>query len=254
MRLSGKIALVTGGASGMGAATAARFAREGAGVAIVDRDATGVHAVAAGLDGVLPIVADVGTSAEVNAAFASAVERLGPIDVVVHAAGIDDTQTKAAAAAAASRGEPLNVTAEMTDEQWRDHLRVNLDGTFYVVRAALQGMLPRGAGSIVAVSSIGGITGCFMVNYSAAKGGVLAFVRAVAQEVWSRGIRVNAIAPGLIDTPMMRRNPLITAPPANVGRWGSADEVASTALFLASDESSFVTGETIIVCGGLLTI
>src|SRR5262245_31393888 len=131
MRLSGRIALITGGASGMGAATAAVFAREGAAVALVDRDVDGLAAVARDIPGAVPLIADVGSSAEVNAAFAAAGDRLGAIDILVHAAGIDDRQTKADAAAAAASGQPLNVTATMSDEQWHDHLRVNLDGTFF---------------------------------------------------------------------------------------------------------------------------
>jgi 3-oxoacyl-[acyl-carrier protein] reductase len=252
MRLTGKSALVTGGAGGMGAAIATRFGQEGAAVAVVDLDLDGAGAVAAGLERAVALRADVGRSADVDAAFADATSALGPIDIVVHAAGLDDRRTKAQLAE--SGGGPLNVTMNMSDEQWHDQIRVNLDGTFYVVRAALRGMVPRHQGSIVTIASIGGITGCFMVNYCAAKGGVLAFTRSVAQEVWSQGIRVNALAPGQIDTPMLRRNPQATAPPPLVGRFGQPAEVASAALFLATDESSFITGETIIVSGPLLTI
>lgn len=178
MRLNGKAALVTGAASGMGAATAALFGREGARVALLDRDQQALRTVAGEISGSVPLLADIGDSAAVTAAFTEAVRQLGQLDIVVHAAGIDNRKTKDEIAA--SDGKPLDITAEMSDEQWHDHLRVNLDGAFYVVRAALRVMLPRGSGSIITIASIGGITGCFMPNYSAAKGGVLAFTRAVA--------------------------------------------------------------------------
>ncbi len=221
MRLNGKTALVTGGAGGMGAAIAARFGEEGAAVAVVDLDLAGASTVAAGLERGLALQADIGSSPDVDAAFAAATSALGPIDVVVHAAGLDDRRTKQQLAE--PREGPLNVTLNMSDEQWHDQIRVNLDGTFYVVRAALRGMIPRRQGSIVTIASIGGITGCFMVNYCAAKGGVLALTRSVAQEVWSQGIRVNALAPGQIDTPMLRRNPQATSPSPVVGRFRAAD-------------------------------
>jgi 3-oxoacyl-[acyl-carrier protein] reductase len=252
MRLAGKVALVTGAGSGMGAATARLFGAEGARVALVDLDHEAARSVAAGVAGALALKADVGSSAEVDAAFAAAADALGPIDVLVHAAGIDDRKTKAEVAAGA--GSPRSFTMEMSDEQWHDQIRVNLDGTFYVVRAALRGMVPRRQGSIVTISSIGGMTGCFMVNYCAATGGVQAFTRSVAQEVWHLGIRVNSIAPGSIDTPMLRRNPLVAASPPPAGRFGRPEEVATTALFLATDDSSYITGETIVVAGSLLTI
>jgi NAD(P)-dependent dehydrogenase (short-subunit alcohol dehydrogenase family) len=251
MRLAGKVALVTGAASGMGAAVATRFGSEGAAVALIDRDLEPATAVAGGIERGMALCADIGSSAEVDLAFEKTVETFGQIDLVVHAAGIDDREIKADLAAA---GGAADITMRMSDEQWHEQIRVNLDGTFYVVRAALRAMVPRQQGSIVTISSIGGITGSFMVNYGAAKGGVLAFTRSVAQEVWRHGIRVNSIAPGYIDTPMLRRNPLAKSPPALAGRFGRPEEVASAALFLASDESSYITGATLIVAGPVLTI
>jgi 3-oxoacyl-[acyl-carrier protein] reductase len=252
MRLGGKVALVTGAGSGMGAAIARLFGAEGARVALVDLDDEAARSAAVGIEGSISLHADVASSSDVDAAFEAAAETLGPIDVVVHAAGLDDRKTKAEVATGS--GAPRSFTMEMSDEQWHQSIRVNLDGTFFVVRAALRGMVPRRSGSIVTVSSIGGITGCFMVNYCAAKGGVLAFTRSVAREVWDMGIRVNSIAPGSIDTPMLRRNPLVAASPPPGGRFGRPEEVATTALFLATDDSSYITGETIVVSGPLLTI
>ena len=236
----------------MGAAIARRFAREGAAVAIVDLNLAAARATATDLPNGIALGADIGDSSAVDGAFSEAIATLGPIDVVAHAAGVDDLKTKGELAAGPPG--PTNFTMQMSDEQWHAQIRVNLDGTFYVVRAALRSMVPRRQGSIVTISSVGGITGCFMVNYSAAKGGVLAFTRAVAQEAWVHGVRVNTIAPGYIDTPMLQRNPLVTAPPALAGRFGRPEEVASAALFLATDEASFVTGETLIVSGPMLTI
>jgi len=252
MRLDGKVALITGAGSGMGAAIARRFGAEGASVAAVDLNVEAARATSAELRHSVALRADVGESAQVDEAFSRAVATLGPIDIVVHAAGVDDLKTKAEIAARPPG--PTTFAMDMSDLQWHDQIRVNLDGTFYVVRASLRGMVPRRAGSIVTISSVGGITGCFMVNYSAAKGGVIAFTRAVAQEAWAHGIRVNTIAPGFIDTPMLQRNPLVTAPPALAGRYGRPEEVASAALFLVTDDSSFVTGETLIVSGPMLTI
>ena len=252
MRLERQVAVVTGGGSGMGAAIARRFAEEGAAVAVVDISAAAAEKVAGDLPGAVALPADVASSAEVDAAFAEAVDLLGEVDVVVHAAGVDDLETKAQLMA--GDGGPTTFAMSMTDEQWHRQIQVNLDGTFYVVRASLRSMIPRRRGAIVTISSVGGITGCFMVNYSAAKGGVLAFTRAVAQEAWAHGVRVNTIAPGYIDTPMLQRNPLVTAPPALAGRYGRPEEVASAALFLVTEESGFVTGETLIVSGPMLTI
>jgi 3-oxoacyl-[acyl-carrier protein] reductase len=252
MRLDGRVVLVTGAGSGMGAAISKLFGREGASVALLDLNLDAARREAAEVERSVAVGADVGDSAAVDRAFAGAAEALGPIDIVVHAAGVDDMRTKTDLATRPPG--PTTFAMDMPDDQWHEQIRVNLDGTFFVVRAALRSMVPRRRGSIVTIASVGGITGCFMVNYSAAKGGVLAFTRAVAQEAWAHGVRINAIAPGYIDTPMLSRNPLVTAPPALAGRYGRPDEVASAALFLATDDSSFVTGETLIVSGPMLTI
>jgi NAD(P)-dependent dehydrogenase (short-subunit alcohol dehydrogenase family) len=254
MRLEGKVAVVTGGASGMGKATALLFAREGAKVAVFDVDESGLEAMRSELPEGLMLNVDVSDSKAVDAGFEQVKSTLGPVDVVFNPAALDDTKVKADVAKAMASGQPTNITMEMTDEQWRRTISVNLDGTFYVTRAALRQMIPRESGSIITVSSTGGLIGGPPVNYCAAKGGVLGFTRAVAKEVWSRNIRVNSIAPGPIDTPMMRRNPRMSSPPPGLGRFGKPEEIATTALFLATDDSSFITGETIIVSGPLLTI
>ena len=253
MRLEGKVAFVTGGGSGMGSATAQLFAAEGARVFIADIDEQAAISMATMCQNATAIALDITDSGAVDAAFTAVSADAGRIDVVVHAAGRDDMELKRLFAAAAP-SEDVLVTPTMTDEQWHQQIAVNLDGTFYVVRAAIREMLPRRAGSIITVSSIGGLVGSAFPNYSAAKGGVLSFTRSVAQEVWKYGIRVNSIAPGHVDTPMLQRNPLAQVPPAVSGRFGKPSEIATVALFLASEDSSFITGETIIASGPVLTM
>jgi 3-oxoacyl-[acyl-carrier protein] reductase len=249
-RLAQKTVVITGAGSGMGAATARLFAKEGAKVIVVDIDRTGAEAIAAEIAEGIALVADVSVSAQVDGIFAAVERDVGAIDVVVHAAGIDDTKTKRDIEAGV---EQSRIVADMSDEQWQRLIRVNLDGSFHVLRAALRLMVPRRAGSIVMVASIGGIHGSMMVNYSASKGGVLAMMRSTAKQVWSSGIRVNAIAPGQIDTPMLSRTPKANVAARAVAP-GKPEDVASTALFLATDDSRHISGETIIVAGPTLTI
>jgi 3-oxoacyl-[acyl-carrier protein] reductase len=150
----------------------------------------------------------------------------------------------------------LDVTERMSDEAWHRMIGVHLNGTFFCTREALRLMSPRNRGVIVNLSSVAALMGLETVpHYSAAKGGILAFTRAVAREVGSRGIRVNAICPGYIDTPMtapmselVRRAVLSRTP---LGRWGLPEEIAATAAFLASDDAAFITGQWISPNGGL---
>ncbi len=254
-RLSGKVATVTGGASGIGEAAARAFSTEGARVALIDLDEENLRRVAGDLGDCFAITTDVSLSAQVESAFDSVVERLGVPDVVVHAAGISDMAAREKRAERLARGEELNITIEMTDEQWRRVMAVDLDATFYVVRAALRRMIPAGKGSIVTLSSRSGIEGApGQPNYAAAKAGVLGLTRAVAREIAGQGVRINAIAPGPIDTPMSRAVAHMPETRAAMGRWGRPEEVAAAALFLASDESSYITGTTLVVAGGYLTV
>jgi len=150
----------------------------------------------------------------------------------------------------------LDITQNLSDESWHRMLAVHVDGTFFCTREALRLMSPKNRGVIVNISSVAALTGLEIVpHYSAAKGGILAFTRAVAREVGSRGIRVNAICPGYIDTPMtapmsdlVRKAVLARTP---LGRWGEPEEIAATAAFLASDDASFITGQWISPNGGL---
>lgn len=255
---AGSIALVTGGASGIGAAVCRTFAVGGARVVVVDLNGSGAKHVAAQLSGAVGIAADVADSSQIDAAFDQVVRELGPIDIVAHAAGVDDPEAKQAIARAAALGERLDVTRHLTNEAWRRMHAVNLDGTFHVVRAALRFMVPRRAGSIVLVGSDGGIDGVAgYAHYAASKGGVHAFGRSVAKEAIVHGVRVNSVAPGPVDTPMSGRTPsemTRARPLAPIGRLASPEEVAAAIAFLASDRASYVVGETLVVAGGRLTL
>ena len=228
---SGRVALVTGGASGIGAAVARRLAAGGAEVAILDREEA---------DGFRTLGADLSSSAEVNAAVVQVEDELGRIDIVVNSGGIP--------------GESLR-TVDVTDEEWNRVLAVNASGSFYVCRAVLPGMIERGYGRIVLVASIAGKEGNPMAAaYSASKAAVIALAKAIGKDVAGTGVLVNAIAPAVIETPilnglsqhhidyMVERIPL--------GRMGTAEEVANLVAFLASEDLSFSTGATYDISGG----
>ena len=275
MRLQDRIALVTGGGSGIGRAIALRFAEEGARVVVNDvtteRAQATVAAIAARAEGPRghAIGADVADSGQVRRMFAEVDRELSGLDILVNNAGIAETaagdRERISAKAEARVGELMSgqpvtthwdVTQDMSDEAWHRMIGVHLDGTFFCTREALRLMARRNRGAIINMSSVAALMGLDATpHYSAAKGGILAFTRAVAQDVASRGIRVNAICPGYIDTPMTApASPLmkaVTLGRTPLGRFGEADEVARTALFLASDDSSFYTGQWLSPNGGL---
>ena len=272
MKLKDRIALVTGGGSGLGRAIALLFAEEGAHVVVNELHLeTAQQTVAAlkGPGGGRAIQADVADSAQVKAMFATIERELGTLDILVNNAGIafgpgdDRAEVNRKSEAlimellSGQGGQThLDVTQNLSDESWRRMLAVHLDGTFYCTREALRLMSKKNRGAIVNLSSVAALTGLEVVpHYSAAKGAILAFTRAVARDVASRGIRVNAICPGYIDTPMTERmSPLIrTAVIARtpLRRTGEPHEVAATALFLVSDDSSFFTGQWLSPNGGL---
>ena len=245
MRLEGRIALVTGGTGGIGAATCSRLAAEGARVAVADLDLDQARGLAADIDG-LGVELDVRSTESARAAVAAAESELGPLDVLVNNAGIADD----------------DFFVRSTEDQWDRLIAVNVRGVLAVTHAALPGMQDRGSGSIVNLASEAGRVGSQMGTvYSATKGAVISFTKALAKETARRGVRVNAVAPGPIDTPMMRQAEQL----GEVGerfvqgminstamrRAGQPDEVAATIAYLASDDASFVTGETIGVSGGL---
>ena len=272
MKLKDRIALVTGGGSGLGRAISLLFAEEGAHVIVNElRPETAEQTVSSmkGPAGGRAIQADVADSAQVKAMFATIERELGTLDILVNNAGIafgpgDDraevNRKSEALIMELLSGQGghthLDVTQNLSDESWRRMLAVHLDGTFYCTREALRLMSKKNRGAIVNLSSVAALTGLEVVpHYSAAKGAILAFTRAVARDVASRGIRVNAICPGYIDTPMTERmSPLIrTAVIARtpLRRTGEPHEVAATALFLVSDDSSFFTGQWLSPNGGL---
>ena len=270
MKLKDRIALITGAGSGIGRAIARRFAEEGCRVIANDVNLEAARQTAADLGGTVhrALQADVADSAQVRAMFAEVERELGSLDILVNNAGIagsgENRNTLQAKGEARLRemlsGQPIqthwDITESMTDEAWHRMIGVHLNGTFFCTREALRLMSQRNRGVIVNLSSVAALAGLDAVpHYSAAKAGILGFTRAVAREVASRGIRVNAICPGFIDTPMtepmsplMRAAALARTP---LGRSGEPSEVAATALFLASDESAFYTGQWLSPNGGL---
>jgi len=272
MKLSDRIALVTGAGSGIGRAIALCFAAEGARVIVNDLDLERARATLAAL-GTQPsagraIQADVADSGQVKRMFAEVERDFGALDILVNNAGIAEgapgEMTTRAARSEARMKEILSgrgiqthwdITQEMSDEAWTRMLAVHLNGTFFCTREALKLMSRRNRGVIVNLSSVAAWGLESVPHYSAAKGGILAFTRAVAREVGSRGIRVNAICPGYIDTPMTEtiaplvRAAIVARTPLH--RIAEPREVAMTALFLASDDSAFYTGQWLSPNGGL---
>jgi 2-hydroxycyclohexanecarboxyl-CoA dehydrogenase len=249
MRLEGRTALVTGGASGIGAATCRRLAGEGARVAVTDMNVSGATDVAAEVSGV-PLELDVRSGDSIAAAVAAATEELGSIDILVNNAGYDE----------------FAFFVNTDEAMWDRVLGVNLRGVIAVTHAVLPGMQERRRGRIVNVASEAGRVGSSGSGiYSAAKAGVIGFTKAVARESARYGVTCNAVAPGPIETPL-----LMGAPEAlgEVGqklvdvmvgstvlhRLGQPDEVAAAITFLASDDASFVTGQALGVSGGLAMI
>jgi 2-hydroxycyclohexanecarboxyl-CoA dehydrogenase len=246
VRLEGQTAFVTGGASGIGAATARRLAAEGARVAIGDLNEDGAREVAGEIDG-FACVLDVADTSSVRAAVGASVEALGEIDVLVNNAGTD-----------------MFSFFVNTDEALWDHvLGVNLRGVIAVTHAVLPRMQERRAGTIVNVASEAGRVGSQgSVVYSAAKAGVIGFTKAIAREAARYRVRCNAVAPGPIETPLLNSAPAMLGEIGErlkrgmvnataLGRSGEPEEVAAAIAFLASADASYVTGQTLNVSGGL---
>jgi 3-oxoacyl-[acyl-carrier protein] reductase len=213
----------------------------------------------------LGVAADVSDAAAVDAALETVEAELGPVDIWVNNAGISGGAHKERVGERAERRlvedppPPLDALVRLTGEEWRRMLAVHLDGTFHGTRAAARSMAPRGGGAIVNIASICGIEGCVgHPHYSAAKGGILAFTRSVAKELIVQGVRVNAVAPGFIETPMTATTAgaitrsIAAATPA--GRLGTAAEVAATVAFLAGPEAGFYVGATLSPNGGFVTV
>jgi 2-hydroxycyclohexanecarboxyl-CoA dehydrogenase len=246
MRLEGRTALVTGGASGIGAATARRLAAEGAHVIVGDLDHDGAREVVSEIDGTA-IELDVADVSQAHAAIAQVMSDVAPIDILVNNAGTDR----------------FAFFVHTDEELWDFVLGVNLKGTLNCTHAVLASMHERGGGAIVNVASEAGRVGSQgSVTYSAAKAGVIGFTKAIARESARYGVRSNAVAPGPIETPLLNAAPVMLG---EIGarlkqgmidstvmrRSGEPDEVAAAIAYLASDDASYVTGQTLNVSGGL---
>lgn len=245
-RLAGKVAVITGAASGIGRAAARAFVTEGATVGLLDRSAATIEAVAAELGAAaFPLAADVTDEASVSAAFEDVRRRAGRLDVLYTCAGVQLHGRDA-------RAHELDLAV------WQQTLTVNLTGVFLCCKHAIPLLLESG-GSIITCGSPTGLTGCGAGYdaYSASKGGVMALTRALAVDYARDGIRVNTVVPGTTRTPLIdtlladpaRRGDLVTAAP--LGRLGTPEDLTGIAVYLASDESRYATGATFIVDGGL---
>jgi NAD(P)-dependent dehydrogenase (short-subunit alcohol dehydrogenase family) len=259
MRFAGKIALVTGAGSGIGAAVVRRLAAEGAtAVVAADLDEASAQAASAGLEGVRAAAVDVADAGQVDALIDDAVAQHGRLDVVVHAAGVDDPTAKQRIADALVSGEPIDVTPHIDDAAWRRVMAVNTDGTFHLLRAAVRAMLPQRQGAIVTVGSSSVFdTPAGYPHYTASKAAAHALSQSVAKEVVVHGIRVNVVAPGPTDTGMAARSPqavkdALTA--ANALPMATPDEMASIAAFLASDDAATLAGAIVLANGGRFTV
>jgi len=238
-QLEGKGALITGAASGIGRATALRFAQAGAAVFGFDRSKPDAREWK---DGFFE-TGDVRDESRVAAVVAAAAERMGSLDVVVNAAGV-------------AGGGPVHL---LDESAWDDVLDINLKGTYLVNKHALAPMLEQGSGAIINIASIEGLEGVEGGSaYNASKGGVILLTKNMSMDYGHRGIRVNCICPGFIDTPLLQsvlagepmQGPLARIKDGQMGRLGRAEEIASGALFLASDEASFIAGHSLVIDGG----
>lgn len=254
MKLKDKVVLITGSGSGLGREMGLLFAGEGARVGINDIRPEAAQNVATEIEragGVArPFVADVSTSAAVKRMFTEFLAAFGTIDVLVNNAGIGRTRDPS--------DQLLLTTVDLTDDDWHKMLATHLDATFYCTREALKVMIPRKSGRIINQGSIAGTAGLpFVSNYCAAKGGIISFTKSVALEVAKYNVLVNAIAPGFIETPMTAPMPpesrewVIRSTP--LGRFGQPRDIAAAALYLASEDSSFMVGQVISPNGGWTT-
>jgi 3-oxoacyl-[acyl-carrier protein] reductase len=240
--LTGKTAFVTGSTRGIGLAIARALHGAGAKVAIVGRDRARAEAVAAELgERTAAVACDVALADQVEAAIASAERALGPIDILVNNAGVTRD----------------NILLRLTEADWDAVLDANLKGAFHTTRAVIKGMMKRRAGRIVNITSIVGLTGNKgQANYAASKAGLIGFSKSVAKEYASRGVLVNCIAPGFIETDMTAALPAearaTLLQDIALARLGRPEDVAGAVLFLASDLAAYVTGQVLVVDGGMV--
>ena len=246
MRLNGRKVLITGGASGIGLATARRFVDEGARVALLDRDPGGLEqAIQALGEAAVAVHADVTDEANVHTAVEQAVQAMQGLDGLVNSAGVSFWRS----------------FADLTFEEWRRTLSINLDGVFLVCKAALPALKTAGSATIVNIASGAGLQPrANFSHYCASKGGLVLFTKAIAMDLARDNIRVNAVCPGIVMTPLVERNLALTGEREAayqryvsrnlMQRFGTAEEIADAVLWLSSTESAFVTGSALSVDGG----
>jgi 3-oxoacyl-[acyl-carrier protein] reductase len=242
--LSGKVALVTGATGGIGGAVARALHARGAKVVLSGTRQEALDALAAQLPGSLAVACNLSDAEAVDGLVGKAEDAAGaPLDILVANAGVTRDQ----------------LLVRMKDEDWQSVLAINLESFFRLSRAATKGMMRRKSGRIIGVTSIVGVTGNpGQTNYAASKAGMIGFAKSLAQEVGSRGITVNTIAPGFIASPMTdslndaQRDAILGKIPA--GRLGTGDEIAAAVVYLSSDEAAYVTGQTLHVNGGMAMI
>jgi NAD(P)-dependent dehydrogenase (short-subunit alcohol dehydrogenase family) len=243
-----RVAVVTGGASGIGLGVARRLVADGRHVAVLDRDESGADAAADELRSaggkVAAVPVDVADRASVDAAFARVRAELGPVEILVTSAGV----------------ESFDALLDITPETWDRILAVNLTGTFWCVQAAVPDMLASCWGRIVTIASSSAQSGApNMAHYAASKGGVISLTKSLASELARRGITANTIPPSLVDTPMARKAEAdgdfpgvdVVGPMVPVGRAGTPEDIAAACSYLCSDEAGYITGQVVGVNGGM---
>jgi 3-oxoacyl-[acyl-carrier protein] reductase len=240
--LAGKVAFVTGSTRGIGLAIATSLHAAGAKVAITGRDAGRAQEVAAGLGaGTVGVGCEISDAAQVAGAIAAVEQALGPIDILVNNAGLTRD----------------NILLRLSEADWDAVLDANLKGAFLTMRAVTKGMMKRRSGRIINITSIVGIIGNKgQANYAASKAGLIGLTKSAAKEYASRGILINCVAPGFIDTDMTAALPedarKVLLEQIALGRLGSPDDIANTVLYLASDLAGYVTGQVLVVDGGMV--
>jgi len=240
--LTGRVALVTGGTRGIGLSIARALHVAGAAVAVAGRDHARAEAVASGLgERAVGVACDVAKIEEVEAAIAAAEKALGPIDILVNNAGLTRD----------------NILVRLDEAAWDTVLDANLKGAFNTTRTVIRGMMKRRSGRIINISSIVGLIGNKgQANYAASKAGLIGFTKSVAREYAGRGILANCVAPGFIETDMTNALPAeartALLEQIALGRLGRPEDVADAVLFLASDLASYITGQVLVVDGGMV--